>query len=136
MEQSTIEEVRVRFARDEFATKCLGAVIDRYDCETGEAQVSMTIDNRHHNGQGFIMGGVFFSLSDFALAVAGNMNQPPTSSVSSSIQYLRRAKGKRLIAKARPDKLGRNLAFITVDVYDELGTHCTRMVATMARTDH
>ncbi len=122
------------FAEDEFATKCLGAKLDDFDFETGTATVSMTIDDRHHNAQGFVMGGVFFSLADFALAVAVNVGQPPSASVSSSIQFMRRAKGERLIAKAYPDKLGSTLAYFTVDVFDELGTHVARMQATCMRT--
>ena len=59
MEMKTIEDVREFFAGDEFATKCLGAKIDSFDFESGEAVVSMTLDNRHHNAQGFVMGGVF-----------------------------------------------------------------------------
>ena len=128
MDFDSMELMREYFADDEFATKCLGATLDSFDYETGTATVSMTIDDRHHNAQGFVMGGVFFALADFALAVATN--------VSSAIQFMRRAKGERLIAKAYPDKLGRALTFFTVDVEDELGTHIARMTATCMRTTH
>lgn len=77
MDFDNIEDIRAYFADDEFARKCLGATIDDYDFETGIATVSMEIDDRHHNAQGFVMGGVFFSLADYALAVASNVNQPP-----------------------------------------------------------
>ena len=125
---ASIEQIRAFFERDQFAHKCLGAVVDSYDPQTGAATVSMTIDDRHHNAQGFVMGGVLFSLSDFALAVATNMGQEASSSVSSAIQFMRRAKGERLIATA--------LTFFTIDVEDELGTHVCRMTATCMRTDH
>ena len=133
---ASIEQIRTFFERDQFAHKCLGAVVDSYDPQTGAATVSMTIDDRHHNAQGFVMGGVLFSLSDFALAVATNMGQEASSSVSSAIQFMRRAKGECLIATARPDKIGRALTFFTIDVEDELGTHVCRMTATCMRTDH
>ncbi len=131
-----IEEIRAYFARDEMATKCLGAHVDAVDPATHEAVVSMTIDDRHHNGHGFVMGGVIFSLADFALAVCSNVGQEPTASVSSAIQYMSRARGARLIATARADKSGRTLGFYTVDVTDELGTHVARMTATCMRTSH
>ena len=116
----TIEEIREFFADDQFARKCLGA----------------TIDDRHHNAQGFVMGGVFFSLADYALAVSCNVNQPPTASVVSSIEHMRRAKGKKLIAVAKPDKAGRALGFFTIDVYDDLDNHVARMTSTVMRTEH
>ena len=132
----SFEELQEFFSHDEFATKCLGARVDSYDRETGRATVSMEIDDRHHNAQGFVMGGVFFSLADFALAVATNVGQEPSSSVSCAIQFMRRAKGSRLVATAAPDKLGRTLTFFTIDVFDGEGTHVARMTATCMRTDH
>ena len=136
MEFDSAEVMREYFAHDEFATKCLGAHLDCFDESTGEATVSMTIDDRHHNAQGFVMGGVLFSLADFALAVATNVSQDPTASVSSAIQFMRRAKGDRLIATAHPDKLGRAMTYFTVDVHDGLGNHVARMTATCMRTSH
>lgn len=136
MELNTIEEIRAYFAGDEFATKCLGAVIEDYDFETGIATVSMRLDDRHHNAQGFVMGGVFFSLADFALAVSSNVGQPPSASTNASMAHMRRVKGDMLRAVARPDKLGRALAFFTVDLFDEPGNLVAKMSATVMRTDH
>lgn len=129
-----IEEIRAYFAEDQMATKCLGAYIDSYDWETGEVVVSMTVDDRHHNGHGFVMGGVFFTLADFALAICCNVNQERTASVASSINYMDRARGEKLIAKANADRSGRSMGFYTVDVYDELGTHIARVISTCKRT--
>ncbi len=133
---TTIEEIREFFADDEFARKCLGATIDDFDFETSTSTVSMTIDGRHHNAQGFVMGGVFFSLADYALAIACNVNQAPSASVVSSIEHMRRAKGNKLTAIAKPDKAGRSLGFFTIDVFDELENHVARMTSTVMRTDH
>lgn len=136
MDFDSMEEMREYFSHDEMATKCLGATLDDFDRATGTATVSMTIDDRHHNAQGYVMGGVLFALADFALAVATNVGQPATASVSSSIQYMRRVKGDRLTATARPDKLGRAMTYFTMDVYDGFGNHVARMQATCMRTDH
>ena len=113
MDFDSIEDIRAYFADDEFARKCLGATIDDYDFETGIATVSMEIDDRHHNAQGFVMGGVCFSLAEYARAVAS-----------------------KLKAVAHPDKLGRNLAFFTIDLFDEPGNLVARMSATVMRTNH
>ena len=82
------------------------------------------------------VGGVFFSLADYALAVASNVNQPPSASTNSSIAHMRRVKGNKLKAVAHPDKLGRNLAFFTIDLFDEPGNLVARMSATVMRTNH
>ena len=49
---------------------------------------------------------------------------------------MRRVKGNTLKAVAYPDKLGRNLAFFTVDLFDEPGNLVARMSATVMRTTH
>lgn len=136
MDLENLDQIREFFSDDEFATKCLGAHIDSFDFDTHVAKVSMDLDDRHHNAQGYIMGGVFFALADFALAVSSNVNQPPSASINASVEHMRRAKGNRLIATSTPDKIGRNLAFFTIDVRDELDTHVARVTATVMRTDH
>ena len=51
----SIEAIRSFFDQDQMARKCLGAVVDSYDWETGETVVSMELDERHHNGFGSVM---------------------------------------------------------------------------------
>ncbi len=125
-----IEAIRAYFSKDQFATSCLGARVDSFDWDTNTAVVSMDLDERHQNAQGFVMGGVFFALADFALAIACNVSKTPSCSVSSSIQYMSRAKGARLIATARPDRDGHTMGYYTIDISDELGTPVARMIAT------
>lgn len=129
----SIEQIRDFFSKDRFASTCLGAHVDSFDFDTQEATVSMNVEERHLNGHDIVMGGVYFTLADFALAICSNVNQPPSSSVSNSINTMKSCKGSRLIAKARPDRSGRRLGFYTVDVFDDLGTHCARMTATVMR---
>lgn len=129
-----LEQIREYFAGDEFATKCLGAQVDSF--EPGRSVVSMTLDDRHHNAQGFVMGGVIMALCDFALAVVANANQTPGCSVSHSCDIMRRVKGERLIGTATCAKEGRSLCFYQIDIHDELGTYIARMNATVMRTPY
>ena len=133
MHFDNIDELRAYYAHDEFARECLGARIDSYDFETHEVCVSMDVDERHHNALGTVMGGVMFSLADFALAVACNTDQPDSCSVNHSIDFMCMAKDAHLVACARPEKMGRKLAFFTVDVRDGVGTKVARMSATVFR---
>lgn len=132
-EFTTMEDIREFFKTDRFATDCLGAVIESYDFQTGEAIATLDVEDRHLNGHGIVMGGVYFTLADFALAACCNINQEPTSSVNSNINIMKSCKGTRLIAKANPDRSGKRLGFYTIDVFDDLDTHCARMTATCVR---
>lgn len=129
-----IEAIREYFVGDQFATKCLGARIESY--EPNKGVVSMKLDDRHHNAQGFVMGGVIMSLCDFALAVASNSSEEPCCSINHNCEMLRRAKGEYLIGTACSTKEGRNLCFYDINVHDELGTHVAHMNATIMRTPY
>ena len=115
----TIEELREYFNNDRFATEATGAVID----EVGEnyAKVSVKLDDRHKNARGEIMGGVYYTLADFAFAVATNEPGRDTVSTVCQISYLRPIKGTTLIAESRLIKDGRALCYYMVEMWDDLG---------------
>ena len=91
------EEVKEMFEKDRFATDN-GAVIDEVDDHY--AKCSLKIEDRHRNAMGAVMGGVYFTLADFALAVASNWQEMGWVSLDSPITYLSRAKGERLTSEA------------------------------------
>ena len=130
-ENSTLDEVRAFFANDRFASEACGC--EGLEAAHGHAVTAFDITDVHRNAQGAVMGGAIFTVADFALAVACNMGENPTVSVSNTIEFFAGAKGTRLIATAEADKSGRNLGFYIVDVRDELGTHVARMTATCFR---
>ena len=130
-EHLPIEEVRAFFAHDRFATEACGCRI--VEAARGHAVTELDITPVHRNAMGAVMGGAIFTLADYALAVACNMGEEPTVSVSNSIEFLASARGGRLIATCDADKSGRSLGFYTIDVADELGTKVARMTATCFR---
>lgn len=123
----TIEEVREFFKNDRFAVDN-GAVID----EIGQryAKCSLTIDDHHRNAMGAVMGGVSFTLADFTFAVASNWEGTATVSLTSTINYLGKVKGNRLIAEARLIKDGRSTCCFEILVTDELGTKVSEIITT------
>jgi len=123
----TIEEVRSIFEKDRFATEN-GMVID----EIGEnyAKCSLKIADRHRNAMGGVMGGVPFTLADFAFAVAVNHEEMRTVSLSSNIAFVGMAKGERLIAEAKCVKSGRTTCYYTISITDELGTKVAEITTT------
>ena len=114
----TLEEIRSFFENDRFATEN-GMVID--EVAQGYAKCSLTITGRHRNAVGGVMGGVPFTLADFAYAVAANHQEPRWVSLSSDITFLGMAKGEKLIAEATMVKSGRSTNYYRVDVCDDLG---------------
>lgn len=114
-----IEKVRELFAKDRFATEN-GMVIDKIGDHS--AVCSLELAERHLNAMGNVMGGVHYTLADFAFAVASNWQQPGVVGINNSIAYLSPIKGKKLIAKATLIKDGRSTCVYNVDITDELGT--------------
>jgi len=127
--KKTIEEVRKIFKGDRFATEN-GAVIE----EVGEhsATCSLVITDSHRNAMGAVMGGVYFTLADFAFAVAANWENMGCVSLHSDISFLGTVKGEKLIAKAVCVKDGRSTSCYRVDVADNLGN----LIATITTTGY
>lgn len=130
-ENATLEEIEQVFNRDRFATQAASCRI--IEGGRGHAACEMVLQDKHRNGMDNVMGGAIFTLADFALAIASNVGQPPTVSVSHSMDFFRATKGTKLIATAHCDKEGRSLAFFTVDVVDDLGKSIARMTAVSSR---
>ena len=115
------------FKKDRYATES-GAVID----EIGDhyAKCSLKLGEFHKNAMGGVMGGVPFTLADFAFAVASNWQNPGSVSLSTNITFLGTAKGERLIAEARCVKSGRTTSYYRIDVTDELGNPVAAVTTT------
>ncbi len=124
---NTLEEVKCFFEQDRFATEN-GMMIDAIG--DGYAKCSLELCERHRNAVGGVMGGVPFTLADFAYAVAANHKEPRWVSLSSQITFLGAAKGTRLIAEAVMVKSGRSTNYYQVRVTDELENPVANVVVT------
>lgn len=122
-----IDQVREIFSKDRFATEN-GAVID----EIGEkyAKCTIKLTDRHRNAMGGVMGGVYFTLADFAFAVASNHEKMGVVSISTNIAFLNACKGESVTAEAHCKKDGRTTCYYTVDVYDDRGVHVAAVTIT------
>jgi acyl-CoA thioesterase len=123
----TLEEAQEVFRNDRFATSN-GMQID----ELGEdcCRCSMTITQDHRNAYGGVMGGVIFTLADFALAVTSNQIHSLSVAQQVSINYLNAPKGTRLIAHSQCIKNGKTTTVINVDVTDDTGRQIAKFVGT------
>ncbi len=123
----TLEEAREIFKNDRFAA-VNGMQID----ELGDDRCvcSMTLREDHRNAYGGVMGGVIFTLADFALAVTSNQIHSLSVAQQVSINYLSAPKGERLTAGARCIKSGKTTTVINVDVTDDTGRLIAQFVGT------
>lgn len=123
----TLEEAQEVFRGDRFATSN-GMHID----ELGEDSCvcSMTLTENHRNAYGGVMGGVTFTLADFALAVTSNQIHSLSVAQQVSINYLNAPKGERLIARSKCIKNGKTTSVINVDVEDDTGRLIAQFVGT------
>ena len=112
-----IDKVREMFRNDRYATES-GAVIDEIDDHY--AKVSLTITEHHKNAVGGVMGGVYFTLADFAFAVASNWQNAGTVSINSDISFIGVPKSDRIIAETQLVKNGRSTCCYNVSVTDDL----------------
>ncbi len=120
-----IDEVREIFKNDRFATTN-GMYIEEIGLDY--AKCSLEISENHKNALGALMGGVSFTLADFAFAVAANLNGNITVSLSSSITYLSQPKGKKLYAEAKCEKDGKTTCYYAIRIFDELDTQVAHIV--------
>ena len=130
-ENPALADVVETFKNDRFATEAAGCAV--VEARRGHAVCEMELRDVHRNAMGGVMGGAIFTLADFALAIACNLGEEPTVSISNTIEFLSGAKGSKLIATCDVDRSGRKVGFYTVDVADDTGRRVARMVATCSR---
>ena len=116
--QEELEKVREFFRGDVFATE-MGAVIDEIDDHY--AKCSLVLSEHHKNAAGGVMGGVYFTLADFAFAVASNWQQVGVVGLNIDASFIGVPKSQRIIAEAKLVKDGRTICSYTVEIKDELG---------------
>ena len=123
----TIESAREFFYKDKFAVNT-GITLDRLTDD--EAECSLVLNDDHRNAYGGVMGGVIFTLADFAFAVLSNQIHQLTVAQQVDIHYLSAPKGDKLFAKATCRKSGRTSSIINVDISDDAGRDVAQFIGT------
>ena len=124
---NTLDEAREFFYKDKFAVNT-GVTLD--ELTEDRAICSLEVNDEHKNAYGGVMGGVIFTLADFAFAVLSNQIHQLTVAQQVSINYLSAPKGDRLIAEATCRKDGRTSSIILVNIRDDLGRDVALFVGT------
>lgn len=105
-----IEETRNFFSNDKFATEVTGITID--EVHDGFSRCSLEITEKHLGAHGQIMGGVIFTLADFAFAAATNSKEHFTATVESKINFISASRGKSSLPSAAAEKTAERCAFM------------------------
>lgn len=127
-----VDEAREFFKNDRFATDN-GMRIDELS-EDG-CVCSMELTEAHHNAYGGLMGGVIFTLGDFAFAVSSNNAHQPTVALNVNVNFTAQPKGKRLIARSKCVKSGRTTCVYEIAISDETGRAVALFVGTGYKLD-
>jgi uncharacterized protein (TIGR00369 family) len=85
--------------------------------EPGRAVLALDLKREHLQQHGFAHGGVVSYLADNALTYAGGSVLGDSLTLEFKINYLRPAKGVRLIARARVTGSGKTQAVCQCDVF-------------------
>lgn len=100
------------------------------EARRGHAVAEMVLDSsKHFNVGGNVMGGAIFTLADFAFAGASMCGRASSVSLMSTIEFMRPARGSKLVATCDIDHTGRKVGFYTIDVTDDEGVHVARVVS-------
>lgn len=126
------------FCNDLFATQTTGIEILAVDENRTVCQLALS--DAHRNAKGNVMGGVIFTLADFAFAIAANAHILALStdgeipvlqwvSASSNIHFLTAPKGNTLTATTSVVRQGRSQAVFQINVTDS-EQRCVALVTT------
>lgn len=107
------------FKNDKFAAS---TGVEILSVEKGSAVCALEIMPVHVNSDGFVQGGVIFTLADSAFAVAANLSTADDCCVvttQSNINFLSSVASGRLVAEAVCVRDGRSVSVYKVTVSDE-----------------
>ncbi|MBN2637907.1 MAG: PaaI family thioesterase [Bacteroidales bacterium] len=96
-------------------SQLLGVKLVRF--EPGKAEMAMEIDEKHKQQHGFVHGGVISYLADNCLTFAGGSVLGDSLTVEYKINYLKPAKGEKLIARGSVISSGKTQAVSECKIY-------------------
>jgi acyl-CoA thioesterase len=115
-----LEKLETAFKEDPYA-KSIGASL--FEVKLGYSKVGMELNDSHLNFNGYVHGGIVFSLLDYAFSIASNSANKASVAVSMGLHFVNAAKpGSKIIAEAKEVSSSRKLGLYEMTVTDEEGT--------------
>ena len=98
--------------KDRFATEVVG--IETVVVAPNYAKTKLDVESRHFNAVGIVQGGVYFTLADYAFALASNTDTETVVAVEVGLSFLKPTKSGTLYAEAA--LLGRSKSLVSYDI--------------------
>lgn len=114
-----LAEAKKIFSNDLFATQTTGVKIEAADINY--AKCSLQLGPQHMNALGTPMGGAIYTLADFIFAIASNVGNVPTVTMTSEITFLKVARGDILTGEAKLTADDGRDCFYKIDITDNTG---------------
>ncbi len=112
----------------------LGAKV--LEVSPGYAKVALTVEDKHLNAANVCHGGVLFSLSDLAFALASNSHGSLALALEVSMSFLRAVSmGEQIVAEAKEAHLGKKTATYIMTVTNARGEKIALTKGTVYRFD-
>ena len=105
--------------RDHFAVSVVG--IETVAVALNYAKTKLTIEPRHFNSVGIVQGGVYFTLADYAFALASNTETETVVAVEVSMSFMKPTTGGTLYAEATLLTRSKSLVSYDIPVTNEQG---------------
>ncbi len=144
MTHNLLQQAREIFAHDRFATDLTGITLQEAtlsaDGRSGAAVCHLSVQPIHRNAAGIVMGGVLFTLADFAFAVASNLPHIAAGeslcwcSLNSTIHYLTTSTDNLLCATTHCMRQGGSICLYNIHIYDSKGGLLATVETTGMRT--
>lgn len=132
---ASLEEIKQFFDGDKYATEASGIVIEK--AEKGHSVVTLEPDGRHLNAVGALMGAVYYTMADFAFAVAENCvldSDTVTVTQSAQMNFLRGWRGGKITCTADIVKDGRFVCLYEVKAFDQEGKELALIIVNGFKT--
>lgn len=114
------------FADDRYATEATGVEVVGVTANgrEGSAVCRLILQPRHRNARGGVMGGVYYTLADFAAAIAMNVEAAGTSelpwmTLESSVHFLAQPQGDSIDAVVRCLRHGATTCLYEVQISEQ-----------------
>ena len=108
-----------REPRDHFAVGVVG--IEAVAVAPNYAKTKLNVEPRHYNAVGIVQGGVYFTLADYAFALASNNETETVVAVEVSMSFLKPTTSGALHAEATLLARSKSLVAYDIPVTNEQG---------------
>lgn len=125
-----MRDVKAFFQNDRYAAL---AGITLIEVRPGYAKATLQVRDEHKNAVGTVHGGAYFTLADFAFAVASNSHGSLALAATAHISYFQGVTEGTLVAEAREVHVGRRLGTYGVEITDGSGELVARFTGTAYR---